>query len=378
MANLILTAENFAFGPISKLLFIANLLHEQGHRMEFAGYGSSLQLAKHFPFDAIYEIDTEDANSEEKLSEFISKGDMLISSMDLPSVLIAKEHGVLVVWVDCLFWFWDEIFEDVLDVDLFVRELSVDDSVNEIKFGKKIKNLLTVGPILGEMKSKKRGPQVLVSYGGGEATHWYKVGRDTNYPSLMTHILNKYVSWNGFDKVIIATGQKIVEDLKVEFSETPLHFMCLPQNVFLDELLQSEILITTAGLVTTESAFQYKTPVLFLPSSNDSHYMLLEKMRMQNLAPASVELSDFLPHLELNEGTVEENIAAVMKQLKQVEESEKLQEKIGTQINMLLKNREQWSIDSIEEGKKFIDSLGGNGAVEVVEQIEKILQSRNL
>lgn len=376
MARLILTAENYAFGPISKLLFVAKLLKKRGHHMEFAGYGTSLQLAKHFPFEAVYEIDTENPESKRQLSKIISGADMLISSMDLPSVIVAKEQGIPVVWIDCLFWFWNEIFEEVLDVDLFVRELSVDDSANEIKFGKKIKNLFTVGPILGEMDIKKRASQVLVSYGGGEATHWYKVGHDTNYPFLMTSILSNYVDWHDFNKIIVATSEKIIKDLKGKFPNTIFEFKCLPQREFLEELLRSEVLVTTAGLVTTESAFQYKTPTLFLPSSNDSHYMLLEILRDQGLAPASVELSDYLPPLNLNGNSVEENIAAVMKQIKYVEESDDLQKEIGKVVNILLKDRGKWSKNSVEKGKKFIDSLGGNGPFAVAERVEQLVGER--
>jgi len=59
MANIILTAENFAFGPIGKLLDVAKLLKDRNHKLTFAGYGTSYQLAKNFPFDTLLEIDTD-------------------------------------------------------------------------------------------------------------------------------------------------------------------------------------------------------------------------------------------------------------------------------------------------------------------------------
>lgn len=376
MAKLVLTAENFAFGPISKLLFVADLLLKKGYCMEFAGFGTSLQLAKHFPFNAIHEIDTDDPSSKKKLEEVIAKADMLISSMDLPSVVIAKQLKVPVVWIDCLFWFWESIFEPVLDVDLYVRELSMEDSANKIEFGPKIKNLFSVGPILGKIEKTKRIHQALITYGGGEASHWYKVGRDTNYPFLMTSMLQNYVDWSQFDRIIVATGEHIVWGLKQKFQDTHFEFECLSQNKFLHELLRSEILITTAGLVTTESAFQYGIPTLFLPSSNNSHYILLDELRNRGLAPASVELSDYMPVLNLRGKEEKQSIAEVMEQLRKLEQSQEIQAKTGKKIDEFVQNRKKWALKSTGKGKKFIDSLGRNGSIAVANRVEQMLSER--
>ena len=378
MAKLVLTAENFAFGPVAKLLFVADLLSKKVHRMEFAGFGTSLQLAKHFPFDAIHEIDTDDPSSKNRLEDIIAKADMLISSMDLPSVVVAKQLKVPVVWIDCLFWFWESIFEPVLDVDLYVRELSMEDSANEIEFGPKIKNLFSVGPILGKIEKTKRIHQALITYGGGEASHWYKVGRDTNYPFLMTSILHDHVDWSQFDRIIVATGEHIVRELRRKFKGTHFEFECLPQYKFLHELLCSEILITTAGLVTTESAFQYETPILFLPSSNNSHYILLDELRNRGLASASVELSDYMPTLNLRGKEEKQSIAEVMEQLRKLEQSKNVQAKIGKKIDGFVRSRKEWSLESARRGKKFIDSLGENGSIAVANKIDQMLSEKGL
>lgn len=378
MTKLLLTAENFAFGPIAKLLFVADLLLRYKHYLVFAGFGTSLQLAKNFPFDEIHEIDTDNPDSNKELENIISKMDMVISSMDLNSVIVAKRLKKPVVWIDCLFWFWESIFKPVLDVDLYVREVSMEDSSNEIKFGHKIKNLFNVGPILGKMKKTKRLRQALVSYGGGEATHWYKVGRDTNYPYLLTKILSECVDWSYFDQVIVATGEHIVKELKKKFSDASFKFMCLPHDRFIKELLQSEILLTTAGLVTTELAFEAETPVLFLPSSNNSHYILLDELRERELAPASVDLPDYMNKLELRYKQEAESIAEVMKQLREFEKSKDIQNDVGEKINELLQNRNKWVSDSVIKGKEFMISLGGNGAKTVADKIKQIIKEKGL
>ena len=59
MAKIIAVAENFAFGPIGKLLTVTKGLLEQGHEVTFIGYGTSYQLGSKEPFTKIIEINTD-------------------------------------------------------------------------------------------------------------------------------------------------------------------------------------------------------------------------------------------------------------------------------------------------------------------------------
>ena len=376
MAKLILTAEDFAFGPIGKLLIIADLLKKQGHSLTFAGFGTSLQLAKKFPFDAIYELDTDDPSNKETLEKIIKQSDMLISSMDISSVVIAKRLGKLTTWIDCLFWFWDDIPDSVLNTDLFIKERSLNDSKNELKFAAKIKNMHNIGPIIGSVKNGERKKQALISYGGGEATHSYKIGVDTNFPFVMTKIFLDHVDLTQFDKVIVATNENTVKDLKKKFPQTPFEFICLPFDKFLNELSQSELILITPGLVTTEAAFNYDTPTIFLPASNNSQYLQLQEFRERGLASASVSMSDFMEKLNLKTIPISESTKIVLGQLRNLEDSSGLQVKIGKAINKLVNTRKEWLVESVTKGRKFIDSLGGNGAQAAADKITQLLNTK--
>ena len=373
MAKLVLTAENFAFGPIGKLLDVVDLLKEQGHDLTFAGFGTSLQLAKKFPFNAIHEIDTDNSESNAKLEEVISHADMLISSMDIPSVVVAERLEKLTTWIDCLFWFWDSIPESVLNVDLFIKERLMDDKANEKKYADKIKNLFTVGPIIGRMDGGNRKKQVLISYGGGEAPYWYKAGRDTNYPFVMTSILLRSVDWSKFDKVIVATSERIAKELGGKFTNTPFEFTTLAHDKFLKELSSSEVILITPGLVTAELSFESGTPTIFLPPSNNSQYLQLGQFIERGLAPAHAHLSDFMPRLELKGIPLRDSTQMVLKQLKEFEQSAEAIDRVGKRINKLVEDREKWSDEFISKGKKFIDSLGGNGAFAAADKIKQVL-----
>jgi hypothetical protein len=379
MSKILLTAENFAFGPIGKLLTIADLLKKAGHKLVFAGYGTSLQLARSYPIDEIHEVDTDDPNSKGKLLELTNKTDVLISAMDLQSVLVAKSLGKPVVYVDCLFWFWEDISEGLFDIELYVGERSIIDNKNnenEEKYKLKIKNLLMVPPIVPVIKKSPRKKQALISYGGGEATHWYQVGRDTNYPSTMTNILQKHVDWTGFDRVIVTTGENILRDLATKFKNSTLEFTtCGSHAGFLEEMSQSEIVLTTCGLVTTQETFQSETPLIYLPASNNSHYILLDELREQIANLPSVHLADFMDRLSLRGLSEDVSIPEVMGQLREVENSSILQEKIGVEINKLVQTRENWSNTSVKQNKEFLESLGINGAKIVGDKVDKLLKS---
>jgi len=373
MAKLVLTAENFAFGPIGKLLDVVDLLKEQGHELTFAGFGTSLQLAKNYPFDTIYEVDTDSSEPNLKLEEIISKADMLVSSMDIPSVKVAKRLGKLTTWIDCLFWFWDSIPEEVLNVDLYITERLMDDKTNEEKFASKIKNLVKVGPIIGKMGGGSRRNQVLISYGGGEAPYWYKEGRDTNYPSVMTNLLLKSINWSKFDKVIVATSERIASDLSDKFPNSSFEFRTLAHDKFLDELSHSEVILITPGLVTAELSFESGTPTIFLPPSNNSQYLQLDQFIEHGLAPAHAHLSDFMPKLELKGIPLRDSTQMVLKQLREFEQSPKAQKNVGERLSKLVADRDKWANGFITKGKEFVESLGGNGAYTTANKIKEIL-----
>ena len=378
MARLVLTAENFAFGPIGKLLYVADLLKDKGHALMFAGYGTSLQLAKKFPFAAIHEVDTDNPESNSALESIISRADALISSMDVSSVIMAKRLKKPVVWIDCLFWFWNNIPEAVFDVDLYIRERSLDDSVNEAKFGPKIKKMYSVGPIIGKTKNKKRGAQVLISFGGGEASYWYKAGVDTNYPFIITNILSSHVDWSHFERVLLTTSGRIVRELEKKFSKIPFKFTTLPHDKFLGEMSQSEVILITPGLVTAEAAFYSETPTIFLPASNNSQYLQLEEFRRLGLATASVHLADFMPKLNLKGIPIGRSTQEMLQQLREFESLSEVQVKVGTKINELVKDRKKWSAVSIRKGREFIASLGGNGAETSAHRILQLLTDKGI
>lgn len=375
MKQIVFTAQDFAFGSIGPLLYLADeFRNNKKFELIFVGFGTSLQLAKKFPFDKIYELDTEDPKNISELEGIISKVDAVISCTDIPSIKAAKKFNKITIWEDVLFWFWPTISEELFDVDLYIRERAFDASANEKKYGDKIKNLLTVGPITAKFDKLPRKKQAMISFGGAQATHVYQVGKDTNFPFVMTDILSKYVDWSDFERVILVTSEKVIEQLRNKFPNNPFEFTTLAHDKFAKEMSQSELILITPGLITTQGAFYSETPVIFLPPSNDSQYIQLDGFRDLGLAESSVTLNDFLPKLNLLHLPGEESTRLVMGQLRLLEKSEDIQGKIGLKLNDLVQNRDKWSKETVKKGKDYIDSLGGNGTNLVVEKIMELLK----
>lgn len=189
----------------------------------------------------------------------------------------------------------------------------------------------------------------------------------------MTNILFKSVDWSQFDKIIVATSERIAKELAKRFPKTPFEFACLPHDKFLRDLSQSEIILITPGLVTAELSFESGTPTIFLPPSNNSQYLQLDQFLKQGLAPAHAHLSDFMPRLELHGIPLRDSTQMVLKQLKEFEQSPEVQARVGARINKLVEDRKKWSSEFISKGRKFIDSLGSNGAYAAAEKIKQIL-----
>ena len=98
----------------------------------------------------------------------------------------------------------------------------------------------------------------------------------------------------------------------------------------------------------------------------------------RDLAQAAVHLSDFMPKLELEGIPLKESTQLVLRQLQELNQSSNIQLKIGSRIEELVKKRKQWSKTFIDNGRKFIDSLGGNGAQAAADEINKLLASHGL
>jgi len=88
--NIILTAENFAFGPIGKLLTVAEKINKEDYSLTFVGYGTAYQLAKSSSIRNVLEINTDSSDFTKLAGQSFDKADLIISCMDRSSIRLAQ------------------------------------------------------------------------------------------------------------------------------------------------------------------------------------------------------------------------------------------------------------------------------------------------
>lgn len=180
----------------------------------------------------------------------------------------------------------------------------------------------------------------------------------------MTSILADYVDWRGFDRILVTTSERIASSLRAAFPNIGWEFTTLPQESFTRELSQSSLLLTTAGLVTTQAAYISSTPTIFLPASNNAHYMLLDELRDLGLASASVHLADTMERVQIQGRPQSENLPEVLGQLMDLDQSPSLRRLVGERLNELVRTKDIWELASVDAGRAFMSSLEWEGAAE--------------
>jgi len=375
MARILVVAENYAFGPIGKLLTITKHLKQSGHTLIFIGDGTAYQLGKKEDFDEIHQINTDSNTFREQVIYIFNDVDCVLSSMDRSSVLLAQELHISVICIDILFWWWYKIPEYLYNVDLYIKQNSIIDSRNKDKYWSKFRNIVEVGPIidLSILKDVEPKNQVIVAYGGMEAEGIYKVGSDTFYPYTMTELLVKTVDFGRFDTVIFTGNEKIIDDLKSKYETSKFKFMMFNHERFIRELASSAIAIMVPGLETPLEAFSYNVPTIFLPPSNSSQYVQLDEFRKYHVAYASIHFRDYLKRSYFAGRNLHKIMQEFLVQLNHFENTEWILDDVSKRINEYLSNKKKLA-KQVEQQKRFISSLGSDGLENALKIINQFIE----
>lgn len=374
MAKILVSAENFAFGPISKLVTVADRLIENGHELIFVGYGTSYQLGSKLKCKKIYKLNTDAKYFFKKAKKIFEECDLVLTSGDRSSVLLAQKIGKPVIWLDILFWWWDIIPDYLLNVDLYIQQYSLNNERNIKKYGDKVKNLQTVGPIINmKYKNNKTKSQLLIAFGGMEAKGWYKIGKDSNYPFTISKIITQLVDTSKYEKVIFVGNEVITKRLSKKYGNKKFIFKILPHNEAIKEMTESTDVLIIPGLETPLEAFAYFKPILFLPPSNSSQYVQLDEFRDRKLADKinSIHFADYYKYKNLHGKNLRKIMEIFLKELRVYERDDKAltdtAQRITSYLNMSVKEKNKQIVNQ----KKFMKSLGENGLDNTVKLIEK-------
>ena len=375
MAKIIVVAQNYAFGPIGKLLTITPYLTRNGHKLTFIGDGTAYQLGCKENFNKIIRVNTDSPEFEKKMINTFNKADFLLSSMDMASVRLAQRVGLPVIWLDTLFWWRNEIPEYIQKVDCYIKQNTLDDRKNMKLYGTNIKNLYGVNPLveLVVIKTKKLKNQAMVAFGGMEAQKWYRVGKETNYPYIILKLLEK-VDFSEFDRVLITGNERIIKKMRLLKTNKKFVFETFSHFHFVQELANSKLVLMAPGLETPLEAFTYGVPVIFLPPSNSSNYMQLDNFIKKNVAIMNIHFSDYYDHIEMENKGFSERLALYLDQLHIFEKDIRVQKDVIKKLNIFIKNKKQQK-QQISCQRHYIKGLKSNGLTDCIKIINHFLKT---
>lgn len=378
MSKIIATAENYAFGPASKLVTVCKHLIRQGHQVIFIGTGTAYQLASKLDFHKIYEFDTDSPAFMNWGEDIFKSADALLSSIDRSSVILAQKVNLPVIWLDMLFWWWDEIPEYLLDVDLYIQQNSVKNKRNMKKYGNKIKNMKVVGPIIDtSFKNVPGKKQLLVAFGGTEAAGWYEIGKDSNYPYTITKMIMENVDTSKYDEVLFAGNEKIMNDLNRKYGNEKYVFKILSHDDWLREIAASEDLLVHPGLETVLEVIAYGKPAFFLPPDNSSAYVELDEFRRKKVASKtnSIHFADYFPHKNLLGRNLREIMKEFLTEMREFEKSKEILDDCAKRINRFINLPQTRKNKQLSKQKMYMDEYGSNGLEDTIQIIGDFLSS---
>ena len=269
-------AEPFGFGPISSSITVARQIKRLDPQKKciFWGGGTSHQLAS--KSDAFDEIYFEEELTKYSLIEFNNEIDssncVVIANTYPTGVAIAKRAGFPCIFIDTLFWMWNELPIDLENVekyyieDFHCVELKLDRFGYSDKF-KKIPPLIdiSVDPL------QVLHPFLLISLGGIDSNLY-------DFPIFYEKLI-EYISVDKkiekYTILICGGGKKFRENQFKEYEHSRLTIKCLSPHKYLSNLKSADIVLASAGLHSFYENYFLGKNVMFLPPQSYSQYLQL-------------------------------------------------------------------------------------------------------
>jgi len=374
MAKIIVTSENFCFGSTGMLISLLSLFKHK-HEILFIGTGTALELAKKEGYQSYIDIETSSKKFRKILNKKSSDYDLLISSMDIDSAVFAKKIGMKVVWLDNIFWYRDSIPPELASVDYFFCQKGISgDYVSKAKKFR-ISNFYLVGPLIPKFRPQKRENKLIVSFGGAEASGFYKFGQETNYPFMMAELIVNYVDLDRFEEVFFVSNEAVILELSKKFSHLDLskyRFVSLDHDNFINLISSSSLLLTSPGQQTILESFFSNTPTITLPAANDTHYKVNQFLLNSSYKPYVLSWDMFFESQKFSYSTANHDLNNLWENIKKFGDNLEMKKSVAKRINFLVKNKSFYK-KNIEAQKEIKKEFSINGLSRVASLIRKIL-----
>jgi hypothetical protein len=366
--NLVLCAQSVGYGPVSKLLAIAERLWALEAPLTFVGHGTALELASrsHLFAEAIA------ARADEpQARRAIGAGAAVLSVMDADFARLALESDLPLFVVDSLAWLRQPIPREFLAARRYwVQNFP---GVGEHIAGVRPEPSL-VGPIVSDRAPRRfpDAPGLVVNLGGYE-TPYASASDDSGYADFVVEgFLESGLAGVYRDAPLFLGGSDLVDRLRLRFRRSSLRFASLSWPDAAAVRAQAEVVLTAPGLTSTLEAFRSGRPAFFLPPQNFSQWEILERLAGAGLAPCSFQWRSG-PRGGKPEGTrtTAERVLAVRAAIRAVAAERSSRRRFAQSLAGIPKVPHD-SLACAQRG--FFDALGPDGAATVAGELGRFLR----
>ena len=360
-------AVSFGFGPVGKLLAIAELL-SVNFDLDFIGSGCSFDLAKKSDFFCkFFEFDTTSFDSEIP-HEIIDAYDVVISVINpVFGEQVLNRNKKLIV-IDSLFYMWRNLHPVWRNCNLLIIQ-SFHEESERLK-REQLSNALIVGPIISnsiKSKTNRSDKQLVMNFGGAD----YPYLSDSNVlPEFIKSIAIQLASINGFDEKTITIGSRFCRELAC-LEEYGYTIQTFSHHEFLKLLKSAYVLMTVPGLTSTFEAFSLSIPTLFLPPMNYSQLLNLQKLKNNDVADYSINWHDIykVPEEILEE---KKGVSLVESFLTNSLKNNEMQISVMNSFASEIDNKKNLQILATRQNS-FFNKTGGIGTYEAVNNIKNLI-----
>lgn len=270
-------AAPFCFGPASTLQVVLDELLGSDLDLVLLSSGTTAEFMANYDAQCVQvACDTEDLDQLARHHALFQKCALFVSNTNPVSARYAVEVGAPVLYLDTLFWMWDEIDPAIAQSAIYVAQSFRGIEENRWRIGRDISDFRIVGPLVRPGRPRARKGECLVSY-GGMSSKLTIPGVTNRYAWVMTRLLlSAFERAPAFDKYVFRGSARVMEALAREFGDSRCEFGFAPRAQHVEEMATARNVLLSPGLTGAYEALASEAPTWLLPPQNYSQQLQAE------------------------------------------------------------------------------------------------------
>lgn len=287
----IMQGASFCFGPVSTSLAIAAALRKFDIAIVWLADGTALELLKIGQYDDyIIPFNLHDPDHRRRYAHYIEVADLVVVNTDPDFAEFAVELNEQTIYVDILYWMWNELPKVVERCSLYVYEDFVRSETQINRLGTPA-HALRVGPLtnFSDTTVEKHRQQVekhlLVSLGG-----LYRPDKNSHqlldsFKNMVWQALINALKHTDKFQTVYFAGGGVKKSETVLCNGVKIWSGCLPREEHQKLLFSAKAAVLSPGLTGFYEVVASKVPVFFLPPHNYSQYLQLQSYKELSCSP---------------------------------------------------------------------------------------------